>query len=384
MKIGIDIRTLIDAQYSGVPEYTRVLLKEIFKLDKESEYKLFYNSARDLSKRIPVFDQPNIKIVKTRWPNKIFNYGWQNTLKWPKIDEMLGVNLFFMPHINFIALGQNAKKILTVHDLSFLLYPEFFSWRKNIWHRTINARRFLRGFDTIVAVSENTRDDIVRLTGVDKDKVRVIYSGIDKKFKPLDKANAEVQTKLKSVKEKYQLPDKFVLYLGTLEPRKNVEGIIEAFDVCRQERSIPTDCGLVIAGGRGWRYKNIYQTWQKSKQRDSIHFTGYLDEEDKVFIYNLAEIFVYPSFYEGFGFPPLEAMACGIPTVLGANSSLAEVAGWAGVLVDAYNIREISAGISQIFSDSKLNAELKKRSIKLAAEYRWSTTAKQYLELFAK
>ena len=132
MRIGIDIRTLMDKHYSGIPEYSYKIIKNILEIDKENEYVLFYNSWKNISDSLPDFKKPNVSYYRTKFPNKIFNYILQKTLKWPKIDKLLEVDVFFMPHINFIALSNKVKKIVTVHDLSFVMYPEYFSLRKNI------------------------------------------------------------------------------------------------------------------------------------------------------------------------------------------------------------------------------------------------------------
>ena len=134
MKIGIDIRTLMDENWSGVSGYTYNLVRKILEVDRSREYRLFYNSGRDVSSRIPEFNADNARVVRIRYPNKIFNYFMQKTLSRPKIDRLLGVERFIAPHINFLSLSSRCRKIITVHDLSFLRYPEFFSWRKNIWH----------------------------------------------------------------------------------------------------------------------------------------------------------------------------------------------------------------------------------------------------------
>ncbi len=151
MVIGVDIRTLMDTQYSGVSEYTLNLVSALLELDRGNEYRLFYNTAKNISGRLPKFDYPNVKIVKKSIPNKILNYLFFKFLNSPKIDKLLGVDplsgrgagVFFMPHINFIALSGKSKSVLTVHDLSFLRYPEFFSARKNFWHKMINVKKLI-------------------------------------------------------------------------------------------------------------------------------------------------------------------------------------------------------------------------------------------------
>src|SRR3989339_1343997 len=255
MKIGIDIRTLMNARPSGVSEYTYRLIKEILRLDNYNEYRFFYNSFGNCP-NIPKFTKNNVKLVKYNYPNKVLNYLYFEFFNSPKIDKELETDVFFMPHLNFIGLSKGAKSLITVHDLSFLRYPEFFSWRKNFWHRMINVKKLVKRFSTIVAVSENTKRDIVELCGIDENKVKVIYAGVGEEYRRM----ADDQSlKMAKVREKYKLPDKFILYLGTVEPRKNVEGIIRAYNEVRSKKLELRNINLVIAGGKGWKSKKIYR-----------------------------------------------------------------------------------------------------------------------------
>ncbi|MDD5032324.1 MAG: glycosyltransferase family 1 protein [Patescibacteria group bacterium] len=378
MKIGIDIRTLMDREYSGVSEYTLNLVKAILEKDRENEYKLFYNSGRDISGRMPEFKNDNVEVVSFRYPNKVFNYLLQKTFKYPKIDQKLGVDVFWLPNPNFISLSSGAKKILTIHDLSFLRYPDFFSLRRNLWHYIINIRKLLREFDKIIAISENTRNDIIELGEIDGKKVETIYSGISGELRVVDK-NDEV---LKKVKEKYNLADKFILFLGTLEPRKNVVGLIKAYNELRGDGGGFEKVKLVIAGGAGWKGEGTRKEWEKSKYKEDIKFLDYIPRQDKVYLYNLASVFVYPSFYEGFGFPPLEAMAAGVPVVSSFSSSLPEVAGSASLLVDPYKTREIARAIERILSDENLKNNLIEKGRERVSLFSWQKAAEKYLDVF--
>ncbi|MEK7202942.1 MAG: glycosyltransferase family 1 protein [Patescibacteria group bacterium] len=385
MLIGIDIRTLMDARYSGVSEYTFNLIKEILKLDNHNEYRLFYNSFNNCP-NIPEFSAKNVKLVKYNYPNKILNYLFFKFFNYPKIDKELGVDMFFMPHINFIGLSAGIKKLITVHDLSFLRNPEFFSRRKNFWHNMIGAPNLLKKFNQIIAVSENTKRDIIELCGIDSEKIKVIYSGISQEYRMIENPNLIETKKLNEVKQKYNLPDKFILYLGTIEPRKNIKGIIKAYNQLRifdkQENRELQDIKLIIVGGKGWKSKNIYKEQEKSEHKDDIKFLGYINSEDKVYLYNLASVFVYPSFYEGFGFPLLEAMACGTPVVASYSSSLPEVIGNAGLLVDPYDIIDIANGLKQILSNKDLRDKLIKKGLEQANKFKWNKSAMEYLKIF--
>ncbi len=376
MKIGIDIRTLMDAQYSGVSEYVYNLVKNLLEQDKDNEYILFYNSFRNVDNRIPKF-KGNYKIVKTRYPNKIFNFLLQKFLKYPKIDKILGVDVFVAPNIGFYALSKECKKILTIHDLSFLRYPEFFSWKRRLWHRVVNVKKQVKQFDKIVAVSENTANDLIDLCGIDEKKVKVIYSGIPDNYE-LQITNYE----LEKAKDTYSLPEKFILYLGTIEPRKNIRSIIQAYNKLRDARYEMRDTRLVLAGGKGWKSKNIYSECEKSKYKDDIIFTGYVNNEDKPALYNLAEMFVYPSFYEGFGFPPLESMVCGTPVLTSFSSSLPEIVGDAGIMIDPYNINDLTKAMEELLIDKDLKNSLKEKGFKQSRKFDWKETARKYLEFF--
>jgi glycosyltransferase involved in cell wall biosynthesis len=381
MTIGIDIRVLMDAQYSGVAEYTYHLLRALLEEDKVNDYVLFYNNAKDVSARLPKFNQPNISFVGRRFPNKLLNYGLFKILNWPKVDRLMKrqLDVFWMPHFNFVA-WPSAKNFLTVHDLSFLRYQEFFSARKNFWHSQFKAAKLIKEADNIIAISRSTKRDIIDLTGVSPDKVTVIYSGVSADYQPL----AEDDSRLLEVKNKYQLPDKFILFVGTIEPRKNLIGLIEAYNHLRQNYPELAEVKLALAGGNGWKFKEVYRAVKASPFKNDIKFLGYVEASDKCPLYNLAEVFAFPSFYEGFGFPPLEAMACGTPVVASFASSIPEVVGEAGILIDPYDPAQISEAIAQVLSDKNLAQTLSGLGLQRAKEFSWKKTAKQYLEGFNK
>ncbi len=380
IKIGIDARTLMDKKYSGVSEYVFNLIKAITNINKKKPYsinnnykiKLFYNSAFKIKHSIPKFES-DIKYVYTRYPNKFFNYILQKILNYPKIDKLLDVDVFLMPHFNFLAISK-AKKIITVHDLSFLKYPSFFTKRKNFWHKMLNIKKILRTSDKIVAISANTKKDIVNLIGINKDRVKVIHSGIDRNFKVLEKNNPT----LKKIKQKYNLPDKFILYLGTLEPRKNIESIILAFEefIKKQKNK---NILLVIAGEKGWKNNNIFKIAKRLNNK--IKFLGYIPKNEKIYIYNLASIFIFPSFYEGFGFPPLESMACGTPVITSNTSSLPEIVTNNAITINPYNKQDIITALNELYFDKNLNKFLIEKGIKQVNKFNWELTSIKYLKL---
>lgn len=366
MKIGIDIRCLMNSKYSGVSWYAYNLLKNIFELDHDNHYVLFYNSSKQVI--LPKFDYDNVKYSGCRYPNKLFNLV-VNCFNYPRIDKLIGgVDLFFVPNLHFIAWSDNCKKIITVHDLSFLHFPEFFTAKMRLWHKLILKKDILGQADLIVADSFNTKNDLLGLLGVPENKIKVIHLGVDQRY--FIPSTAE---QLAAIRKKYDLPDKFVLSLGTLEPRKNLEGIVAAY------KSLAPEADLVIAGGRGWKTK---PSGSQSSADRRINFIGYVAEADKPALYQLASVLVYPSFYEGFGLPLLEAMASGCPVIAGSNSAQPEVVGEAGLLVDPNNISEISSALAVLLSDGRFHQEMSKRGKKQAANFSWLKTAQETLEAF--
>lgn len=379
MRIGIDGRTLQDSQYSGVSEFTLNLLTEIFKSDHVNEYQLFYNSSHDIYSKLPNFEYKNVASEKFDYPNKLLNYGLLKPFGRPFFDKMLGgCDTFYMPHMNFFGLSGKCKLVITIHDLSFLRYPEFFSWRKNFWHKQIDIGKLIKRADKIIAISDNTKKDIIELFGVSPNKVTVIHSGIDHNYYVLDIGSKNVQ----SIKQRYGLPDRYILYLGTIEPRKNIDGLIRAFDEVKKFDN--NDLKLVIAGGNGWKLEEVKKAFEKSPYKSDIKFLGYVDQADKPAIYNLATLFVFPSFYEGFGFPPLEAMACGLPVVSSYASSLSEILGNDAIYVDPYSQSQLVGAIKEGLNNHELREKLKTAGLERSRQYAWSKTASAYIDLIQK
>ena len=239
----------------------------------------------------------------------------------------------------------------------------------------MDAKREVQKADKIIAVSESTKSDLINLYKINPDKIEVIYSGVGKQFSQI-KNN---QKKIKLILRKYNLPHEFILYFGTIEPRKNLIGLIKAFEVLKDK-----NCKLVIAGTKGWLYKDILKTAKESKKRKDIIFTGFIEESDKPYLYNLSKIFVYPSFFEGFGFPPLEAMACGIPTIVSSNSSLPEVVGNAALMINPMNIDELAWAMDILLSDENLRKKLIKDGLKQAQKFSWQKCAQKTLDILIK
>ncbi len=379
MRIGVDIRCLSEGRRSGVEEYVEETLKSVLSMDPYNEYVFFLNAFSDIKADLSWTKQyANVSLSRWKIPNKILNLSlWY--LKWPKLDRLIGgVDIFFAPNINFLALSKRTKLVLTMHDLSFELYPETFSWKRRLWHFFIAPRALCRHADRLVAVSRSTAQDLITHYAISREKISVVYSGVGEKYVTIDR-NDPV---LLRTKEKYGLPYRFILFLGTWEPRKNIDALIAAYNAYRKDHRGETYYHLVLAGTPGWKSKSIYDAIKSSPYQDSIHLLGFVDDVDKPALYNLAEIFLYPSLYEGFGFPVLEAMRCGTPAITSHTSSLSEVTDGQAILVDPYKPDELYRAIKELLSDKQLRKMCAENGMRKAYIYRWHLSGSALLEVF--
>jgi len=378
LTIGIDIRVLAKGTRTGIEEYVLNLLPRLLSLEKKIKYKLFYNAFRKVKLNYSWLKLPNVELKELKYPNRVLDFSVQ-LFKWPKANRFLGdIDIFFSPHFLPVAVSRNCKRIITFHDLSFEHHPQFFSFSRKLWHFLTFPKFQAKKADKIIADSFSTKEDLIKIYKINSDKIEVIPLGISESFKSVDKHNPQ----LEKVREKYGLPKNFILYFGTIEPRKNLILLIKAFEALKKEAVGIADLKLVIAGARGWLYKNIFQVVESSKFKQDIIFTGIIDDCDKLYLYNLASLFVYPSFFEGFGFPPLEAMACGVPTIVSNSSSLPEVARDAAIMIDPYNIDELVFAIREVVTDENLRKDLIKKGLGQAKKFNWNKTAKQVLKVF--
>jgi len=262
----------------------------------------------------------------------------------------------------------------TIFDLTTIIYPEFHK-RKVIEHQEKVFYYFKENASLIIAISENTKMDIVKYIHIPEDKIRTIYCGVGDEFRKIEDIRV-LKNRLRGIGIDYP----YILYLGTLEPRKNVERLIEAFIQLKKRRQINEK--LVISGIKGWGYQSIFDKVASLGTEKEIVFTGFIPNELLPFLYNGASAFVYPSLYEGFGLPVLEAMACGVPVVTSNISSLPEVAGDAAILINPYSVDELADGIWRILSDEGLRNQCIIKGIERANSFTWERCAKNTLDAF--
>lgn len=273
--------------------------------------------------------------------------------------------------LNVVPLVCPIPSVVTIHDLAFIRFPGTFR-SYNRTYLDFATRLSVRRSARILAVSEHTKREVVGLLGVDPDRVVVTPNAARAHFRPPD------PTVLAAFRARHSLPEHFVLYVGTLEPRKNLTTLLDAYRQIAPERRVP----LLIGGGKGWMYTPVFERLEALGLRDSVHFVGYIEEEDLPLWYAAATLFVFPSLYEGFGMPPLEAMACGTPVVTSTSSSLPEVVGDAGLMIPPTDADALATAIVRLLNDSALRSELRQRGLQRAQQFAWQTTAARTLAVY--
>ena len=371
MNIAVDLRSLSTGTISGVENYTINLLENLLPLDKQNSYTLFYNGLA--KSKFGDFHFVNSRVKNTRWPNKLLNLAFKSNLM--KLENLAGdFDCLFMPNLNQFYVRSKAKVVLTVHDLSPVLAPEFYNVKRRLWHWFLNYKKAFSRADLLLAVSEYTKQDLIKCFNIDPNKIKVVYPGIDhKSFKPISDV-----AMLRSIRNQYSLPGDFILFLNTIEPRKNLINLIKAFD------QLDSPCDLVIAGRKGWKYSEIFDAAKASKKFAKIHYIGYIPEEQKPAIISLARVLVYPSFYEGFGFQPIESMALGVPTVASNVTALPEITGDAALLVNPYDVLGIAKALKVALEDEQLRSRLKEKGLQRAKDFSWQKSAQGILDGFNK
>ncbi len=355
-RIGIDFTAGL-AQRAGIGRLTRQLFAALFAQDRENDYRIVYAApARAAAEALP--RQPNVRARRLPLPERWQTIVWHRA-RLPLWADVLagGVEVFHSPDFA-LAPVLRARTVLTVHDLGFEIRPEC---------AVPSLRRFLRRVvprsahraDRVLADSRATADDLIRLYGVPAERIEVVYSAADERFRPIAPEEAE------RLIADLAIPRPFILSVGTLEPRKNLARLIDAFS------SLDLPHHLVIVGARGWLFDETIAKLGHPR----IVAPAWVDDEQLIGLYNLAELFVYPSLYEGFGLPPLEAMACGTAVAVSKTSSLPEVVGSAALTFDPEDVGEIAAALQTLATDPKLRAELVAAGMEQASRFTWQDSA---------
>ena len=357
----------ISDQKVGMDQYTHQVLSVMKQLAPEHRYVLIdhrreSNSFRDQFEQL-IIPLPKPPAAVTRW----------NLLQVPRVLSRF--DLVFSPGLYGPArIPAGVKGVMVVHDLVRYLFPQFFVF--NLMQKMLDRWAYpgmLRTYHHLVTVSESTKQDLIRLFRIPAEKITITPHGAEREFRPLDDPEARF-----GLVRKYHLKTPFILFLGTLEPRKNLTTLIQALALLKEK--IPHS--LVLVGQKGWLWEEIFQTVNKLGLQDRVLWTGYIPDEDRVLFYNTADFLVYPSWYEGFGMPLLEALQSGCPVIASRVSAIPEVVGKAGLLVDPSRPEEISQAILRLVEEPGLKKQLREAGLERARQFSWEDSARKTLEVF--
>jgi glycosyltransferase involved in cell wall biosynthesis len=353
---------------AGVSRYSEALVRELPNVGPEEEYVVFTGGARPPASR--GFD-PGIEWVHSRLPTARpeARILWEQTVGMT-IARRYRLDLIHAP-VNVTPLVSGAPRVVTIHDLAFHLYPEQYPGAKQRYLRLM-TRLSVQRAARVIAVSEATRQDVIRHYGAASEKVVTVPNGVSDDYRPLP---AEQVAAFRAANG---LPERFILFVGTLQPRKNLETLLRAY--ARVVDEIGWE--LVVAGATGWAYDPIFETARALGLAERVRFAGYVPGEELPLWYNAAGMFVYPSLYEGFGLPLLEAMACGTPVIAANTSSLPEVVGDAGLLVDPRDVEAMAQALRSLAESESLRDDLSERGQQRAAAYSWRRTAEETLAVY--
>lgn len=362
---------LLNKELSGVQYYIKNLLDEYGRMSSsELEFSALLTSHYQKN----IINNKNLRVETLNLENK-------NRIKRILFEHFRLSKLFIkkydLLHAPGYILPYNWKKasVLTVHDLIALDYPQYCQ-NETVTYFKILLADSIKKATKIIAVSNKVKADILHRFDIKEEKIHVIYHGISERFKRLS-ANNKITD---SIREKYNLPKKYILFVGNIEPKKNLVNLINAFYKLKNKNEI--EHKLVIVGKKGWKDKFVYKSVSKLKIDRELKFIGYIPEEDLPAIYSMADLFVFPSLYEGFGIPPLEAMSCEVPVLISNRGALPEITGGSCMQVDPYNIEEIANQIYKLLTDKKMSERLVEEGKEWVKRFSWKTTALETLKVY--
>lgn len=377
MRLGVDYSAAV-WQGAGIGRYTRALIGELLRLDRENRYTLLFPAGfpgrpAPFLSHLRHLNHPHLQLRPLPLSDRCLAVLWQRLRLPLPVEAFCGrLDLFYSP--DFVLPPQlSGRRLLTVHDLAFLVHPEC-AVPSLGWYLRRAVPRSIARADLLLADSENTRRDLICLMGVSPGRVEVLYPGVEPAFRPLAQASRE------AARARYGLPERFLLTVGTIEPRKNLPRLLEALSGLPERLRLP----LVVVGRPGWLYEETFAAVERYGLQREVRFLGFVPQEDLPALYNLALALVYPSLYEGFGLPPLEAMACGTPVLTSSVSSLPEVVGEAAVLVDPADVSSIREGLRRLLEDGELRTRLREQGLARAREFTWEKAAGRLREIITR
>ncbi len=364
MRIGIDAR-LVYYSRAGIGQYIMRLAEALASLDAHHHEFVLLQSRKD---RTQIVNGNNFSRISSWTPS---HHRLEQTAFRLEIGR-LRLDLLHSP--DFIPpFRRNCRSVITVHDLAFLLYPHFLTKEAARYYGQIDQA--VRLTDHIIAVSESTRRDTVNLLGVPERKITVIHEAANPIYRQVNAVEAR-----RHVADKYGLEDEYILFVSTIEPRKNLPGLLQSYRKLLDDYKRPEK--LVLAGSPGWLSEEVQDTVDNLNLDDQVRFLGRIPSNHLVHLYNAARLLVHPSFYEGFGLPPLEAMTCGTPTIVSNVSALPEVVGDAAILVDPHDIDGLTVAMWRVLYDEDLRASLISKGLKRASKFSWKRAARETLDVY--
>jgi glycosyltransferase involved in cell wall biosynthesis len=365
MRVAYDARAL-SINKAGIGYYTNDILKYI--IANDPTINLFLISNKEI-----IFEKnKGVALIETSGLLWKFNSNVWFQLKLPLIMKKNKIDLFHGT-MAVLPMLSDVPSVVTIYDLVLEILPGSMHW-KNWLPLKILMKASADKSTRIIAISENTKKDIMKFFGIEQEKIKVIYPGISNNFCPCKMENDRL------ILNNFNLSPGYILTVGTLEPRKNINRLLNAYKMLVSgEENIPQ---LVIVGGQGWLSQDINELVDTLGLREKVIFTGYVPDSDLPALYRGAEMLIYPSLYEGFGFPPLEAMACGIPVISSNISSIPEVVGDAGILVDPYSPDDMARAIAEVLRNEELRTHLKSAGITRSVLFSWDKTAQETVKLY--
>lgn len=359
---------------AGISRSIANLLRGLQVVDAENEYTVFLDTRHVPAGFLtaPNF-RPALSPLPTAWPPA--RILWEQLVQPIELARHRSHLLHALAYV--LPLAWPGPSVVTVYDLSFWRTPERFPAAQRLYLATL-TRLSVRRAARVIAISESTKRDVVELMGVPADRVRVVPLAIEEEFRPVTEAAA-----LADLRRRRGLPEHMILYVGTLEPRKNLVTLLEAYARCRGETSPESPWPpLVLAGGKGWGYEAIFAAVERLGLGEAVLLPGFVPHGELPLWYSAADIFVYPSLYEGFGLPVLEALACGTPVITSHVSSLPEVAGEAGLLVDPTDAEALAEALRRVWGNADLRQEMRTRGLAQAARFSLAALGRQTISVY--
>jgi glycosyltransferase involved in cell wall biosynthesis len=373
MYIGVDYTSGI-RQPAGIGEYTRNLMEAIFAQDTVNTYCLIASDyLPHMPYSFPVASNVHSRClgVSDRWLNKLW---YQYKVPMPATYFTGHIDIYYGPDFVLPPLPGHVKKVVTIHDLAFLEHPEYSVPKLTAYLKKV-VPDAVRRADKVTAVSEATKHALMHHYHTPEDKIIVVPNAIGEQYKKLLDEQQRIH-----IEEKFHVRHPLVLCVGTPQPRKNHKGLIKAFHQLQGSPGAPEM--LIIAGGQGWLYEETLQTVKDLHLEEKVQFPGRVTEEEKIALYSIADVFVYPSFSEGFGIPVLEAMACGTPVITSNIPALAEIAQGTALLIDPYSVESIANAMQRVLHNTEERMGMVEKGYKIAAKYTWERSAEKMLDIF--